>query len=204
MHKEHAMKNVKLKAIATVQAGAAISYFHKTALPNGWAVKLMGSESLSNDGRLTLTKAIEHWVASPLLDKFVLKRNDVLVQMRGSAFKASFVKEIPDNKVFTVNSNTAIVRLDDDALLPEVLCFFLNSEHFKQTTLKQTQSNLVLMNLKALADVAITLPDMATQKKLQALYYAQLELTQSTLDLLAQQHVVTEAKFFDLMQCNTL
>lgn len=190
----------KLKEVAQVYSGASSSYFHKTDVPGSMRVELISADSLSSDGALNSNKTTERWVDTKFPNKFFLEKNDILVQLRGGVFKASMVCDQPQNCPLSVNSNIAIVRLESDILLPEVICFFLNSVFFHETTIKKTQSNMVLINLKDLGNVMIELPDAETQQHLKTLYYANIELTKATLALLQQQHTVTEAKFFDLMQ----
>lgn len=194
----------KLKEVAQVYSGASSHYFHKTDIPGSMPVELISADNLSSDGTLNLNKTTKRWVENPFPIKFFLEIGDILVQMRGSVFKASLITERCPNTPLSVNSNIAIVRLKSDKLLPEVVCFFLNSVFFQKTTIKQTQSNIVLINLKALGDVMIDSVDAETQQQLRALYYADLELTKTTLALLQQQHAVTEAKFFDLIQSKKL
>lgn len=189
-----------ISEISEVFTGVPVKHFKKTETLGGFQVDLITADCLSRDGVIDLKKTTKRWADGLFASKFFLQKGDILVQMRGSAFKASIVENAPDKREILVNSNTSIIRLNTDQVLPEVICFYLNSEYFLQNTIKKTQSNTILINLKALALVALDIPDMKTQEHLKGLYKAKLKLKTATLDLLAQQESVTETRFLELMK----
>lgn len=189
-----------LYEISSVYAGASVGYFQKSIFKNAKQVELVGAESIAKDGRLNLSQTTTTWVEQDFPEKFYLQNGDVLAQMRGGVFKASIVKDMPKDQLFTVNSNIAIIRLHAQTLLPEVLCFYLNSHQFQQTVIQKSQTNLILIKLKVLAEIKIEVPSFEKQPQIKALYDAHLDLADATLALLEQQQKTTEAKFFDLLK----
>lgn len=194
------MKKI-ISKISDVYTGAPVQHFQKSEVSGGFVVDLITADCLSRDGIIDLKKATKRWVDKDFSEKFFLKKNDILVQMRGSVFKASIVKDCSKDHLITVNSNTSIIRLNNNVLvLPEVICFYLNSNYFLQNTIKKTQSNAILINLRTLSLIELDIPDLTTQKHLKNLYEAKLELKITTMTLLTQQESVTETQFLALMK----
>lgn len=194
---------ITLNQIATVYSGATSRYFHKSNASHRESIDVITAENLSSNGILNVDKRTQRWVDTPFLAKFYLMEGDILVQLRGSDFKASVVCDFASNHNLSVNSNLAIVRLQANTLAPEIVCFYLNSNFFYETVIKKTQSNLILINVGELKKIKLPYASSDTQENVKALYYDDLELTKKHKALLEAQHAITEAKFFEMVPFET-
>ena len=96
----------------------------------------------------------------------ILKKNDVLVNIVGASIGRAAIFDI-DVENANINQAVCLIRLDNNKLLPQYLCLFLNSEYaFNQyaSMVKETaRANLSLDNIGCLE---ISIPSLSEQQRI--------------------------------------
>lgn len=97
-----------------------------------------------------------------------IKNDDVIITSRGS-FRSAVIKT---DKIILAASSVYIIRIKNNAVLPEYLALFLNSRR-AQGQLLQVSTGAVINNLKRknLEKIKVTIPDIVSQKKIIDLHH---------------------------------
>lgn len=103
------------------------------------------------------------------VSRYMVREDDVLVTLRGSAFRAALVGPGEDGAI--ISSNLAYLRLKHGAPISSlVLCAWLNSPDGKaQAELLQHGSGILSITARDLRNMPVSVPSDETQRKLAAL-----------------------------------
>jgi type I restriction enzyme M protein len=126
------------------------------------------------------------------VERYVIRKNDVLVTLRGSVFRAALVGSNDDGAI--ISSNLAYLRLKPDApISPMVLCAWLNSPDGKaQAELLQHGSGILSIATRDLKNMPVSIPDQDTQKKLATLIESWLEFSRHASEAHARREKLIE------------
>lgn len=130
-------------------------------------------------------------------NKYLLKKDDIVVIIRGSAGKVGLLGEEAKDKTFVAGQTALALRLLPDApISPIALLMQLRSE-FGQTLLNHLVKGSTIPNLslKDLGDCKVVLPTQAQQKRLEAHFQLQLSKQKQIDTLLAEQKSLSEMIF---------
>lgn len=123
------------------------------------------------------------------LEKFVLKKGDVIITSRGTQFKAAYFAGVPNAKVIA-SGNLTVIRVKSNQVRPKYLFIFLNSST-GQEIINETRTGSVVISLSknAIEDMEVSVPDLNTQEVIEVrydrLYERRKQLTEElkTIDL---------------------
>jgi restriction endonuclease S subunit len=109
--------------------------------------------------------------------KAIVKKGDVVISSKGS-FRAGVINLGLKNTIAA--SSVYILRPSSGNVIPEYLAIFFNSQKGqKQISEKATGAVINTILRKDLENIAVSLPDLETQKKIVKLYHAGKELQEA-------------------------
>jgi hypothetical protein len=192
---------MKLKDFTTAFTGLNATRLDRTHSPDAQEVKLITGQSIDQFGLLDPVQFQSAWIDTLISEHLLLRKNDVVVQIRGNVFKTGLIRhtDVAVNMDCLASSNFAILRVDENILAPEIVVAYLNSTFFKNTVIAMTRSNTLLITLKALLEQSIAIPTTEEQTQLVQLFYSYAELQKKTLQLFEQQAVVAETRLLDAL-----
>lgn len=139
-----------------------------------------------------LTKTTE--ADDSILEKYLLQRGDCLITLTGSRGKRDygFVAMIGDQNNYLLNQRVAALRFDQSVALPEFFQYYLASPLYRDMFFSYETGNVGQGNveIKALLDPYVILPDINTQKRIVEDVEARLSVCDSidqTIDMALQQ-----------------
>ena len=139
-----------------------------------------------------LTKTLE--ADESILEKYLLQRGDCLITLTGSRGKRDygFVAMIGDQNNYLLNQRVAALRFDQSVALPEFFQYYLASPLYRDMFFSYETGNVGQGNveIKALLDPYVILPDINTQKRIVEDVEARLSVCDSidqTIDMALQQ-----------------
>ncbi len=113
----------------------------------------------------------------------LIKPTDVIMPARGQYYGAKLVQL---HEPVLASNQLHILRIQDNAVLPEYLCWALNQDGVQQSIAGSLRgTGIPQLNKKNLGEVQVTVPSLETQKKiivLQAVWEQEQQLTQQLLD----------------------
>lgn len=190
------MESKPIKNLSQTFSGLPASKIHKTQFHGSIEVQLLTSDAIMEDHCIDSKKIKTAWVEADLDDKFFLQDKDIICPLKGMVFKPALIgKTLLESHRIVTNSNNAVVRPQQNIIIPEVLHFYLASQWFKERIIDKTQRNFMLISLKNLREVNIPLPDFSTQSSLEMEYYIGRDLKEKTAALINAQNLAIEAKF---------
>lgn len=188
-------KTRPLQSLSQILSGLPSGKLYKSKADNSLDARLINADAITHTETLNEEKIKKVWIDEATPKKFFLRDKDIIVTLRGSRFKSTIFHCKKTQNLFTTSSNNAIIRCDQNIIAPEILNFFLNTDWFRASVIYKTQSNLVLINLKALKNLDIPVPGLGQQSRLIKQYYCAQELQKATLDLITAQNSAIETKF---------
>lgn len=103
---------------------------------------------------------------SKVIDKFLLKENDIIISSKSTNIKIALVEGIGNRKIFPAGS-ILVLRVDPKKINPKYLKVFLDS-NTGRTLLNtiQTGAFIVSINSSALLDMEVSVPSIKEQKRI--------------------------------------
>ena len=99
------------------------------------------------------------------LDKYLLRKSEVVFLTRGNKHPATFITE--EYVGFVAAGQFMVLTLKTDHCLPEYLCWYLNSQESKQYFKREARGTAVQIICKrTVENLRIVLPDLKTQKSI--------------------------------------
>ena len=145
----------QLKDIASIHSGTYLS-----SCPMGEVAYLQLTDLTMETPETTATR-VEYL---PKLKNHLLQKGDILFASKGT----SLLCKIFNYDILAVASSSLFsIRINDQQILPEYLCWYLN--HPEVSTLikaQQTGSSTLLLHKSILENLKIPIPDQNTQKKI--------------------------------------
>ncbi len=192
----------QIQNLCTFTAGLPNSKFDKSnteeastsLLVTGTAIGTMG-DVLTDKLQAVSEKPDQNYT------KYYLLAGDVLILSRGSSIRAALVtQELAASKLLA-NATITVIRPDSIKLLGELLVTFFNSE-LGQATLSSLQQGAAIpsLPLKDLKQLEISIPDLNTQQKIQAIFHANITAYKDTITLAEQQHKAATTVMLQMMQ----
>lgn len=108
-------------------------------------------------GEISLKKEVE--------DKYFVKKNDVLLQIKGNKFNSILIDRDLKN---TLASNAyLILRLKSDKILPKYLQWYLNTKIISEYFEKNTSGAIIkILRKNIISDLTLNIPSIEEQKKI--------------------------------------
>jgi len=188
----------ELGEIASIKSGVGNPKIEKFEMKNYQRVRLLSGEMINYTGIIQdVTSFEEVWIPDNLSEHFFLRKGDLLLQTRGSTFRVSIFNIDESDQSYIVNSNIQVLRADSDKVLPEVLCYFLNTKAFLEKVIQRTRKNTLLITAKQLSKIKIDIPEQQIQEAMKVLIEKQAQLQRETELLLKKRLEYSESVFFD-------
>lgn len=157
------MKNIinpiALGSITTVRRGLSSSY-----LKDGEAeVRLIKVKDIDENGHLNIVTVDTHLVKkTAALEKATVQCNDLLISLKGVAFKIALVPQEAEG--FVISSNLIALRVNE-MIKPEILAWYLASpvgiNHLQKGAMG---SSLLTLNTNHLLNINIPVPSLDKQE----------------------------------------
>lgn len=151
--------NKKIEDIADISSGIYL----KTA-PDGEVAYLQVKDFFMEEPIKMASKVR----VSDKIQKNLLRDKDILFASKGSAYLATCYKE--EDGMAVASTAFFIIRIYDENVLPEYLCWFLNQRKTKTYINSQKQGTSVPVIRKGVVEyIDIPIPDLTTQRNIVAL-----------------------------------
>lgn len=108
-------------------------------------------------GEINLKKSVE--------EKYFLKENDILLQVKGTKFDSILVSEKVDNLL--AGNSYLILRVNNKKIIPQYLQWLLKTNKITEYFNKNTSgATIKLLRKKTITDLKINLPSIEEQQKI--------------------------------------
>ncbi|MGN1135596.1 MAG: hypothetical protein ACI4SF_05190 [Oscillospiraceae bacterium] len=161
------MRKIKLKDISVIRSGLVLS--RKDAKnPTEYAYDLVALKSIS-DEEWIIKNQLERFFATERLSlEYLTHKGDILIRM-SKPYTAVLIDESTENLLFS--SNFTIIRCETDKIIPEYLCWLLNSKGIMEDIQKNNAGNMLgAIRSQFYADLTIEPIPIEKQKAIGALY----------------------------------
>ena len=164
------MKIQLLKDITTeIKPGPTLTRFKIKEEEQGEIIKVFSIQEMNQDSIYLSDEIGEEMKVkdASLLEKFLLKKGDVIITTRGSAIKAAAFHGVGN---VVANGNITIIKCNKN-ILPEYLTIFLKSESTIHELQKKTAGLLMLsISVSALGNLKVPVPSIEMQEKIVNLF----------------------------------
>ncbi len=135
------------------------------------------------------------------LSRFLLRPGDVALLARGSAMRSGAITEEVAKKQVVASTNFLILRPDPERLLGEVLVFYLNSPA-GQALLDTISTGAALKSAPAskVKKLAISVPDIETQKNMADLFRASNQAFNAGTQFLEAQQKLVQTQLLNMLK----
>jgi len=156
---------VKISDIAIVKTGLVLSRFkRRKRTDDTFEYKTLSLKSFEDFSKYNDTYAEEFLSCKEIKEEYIAKAGDVIVRLRTPS-RAILIEKEYGKLIY--NSLVAIVRVDEDKILPEYLAYVLNtSSVLKQMTSNVTGTQIHMINVSDINNITINLVDIAKQRKI--------------------------------------
>jgi restriction endonuclease S subunit len=156
------MKIFKLSDIADIQAG----YQARTGIKevkNG-THRIIQGKDFDSFNRLT-PASLSLFIPERKAENYLVKKNDVLIQSRGTAHYAYCIKEELSNTLAA--GSFYILRLRNESILPEYLCWWLNQKRSQNYLTSQATATIIsFIKKKSIAQLKVKIPLLEVQNSI--------------------------------------
>ena len=161
------VRKIKLKELSTIRSGLVLS--RKDAKKQTkYAYDLIALKSISEDKWIVKEQLDRFYSKEPLSTEYLTHKGDILIRM-SKPYTAVLIDEGSENYLFS--SNFIIIRCNPDKIVPEYLCWLLNSKGIMEDIQKNNAGNMLgAIKLKYYAELKIEPVPLEKQKAIGALY----------------------------------
>ncbi|MBD2102314.1 restriction endonuclease subunit S [Leptolyngbya sp. FACHB-261] len=135
------------------------------------------------------------------IQRYRLRKNDVVIAIRGSLLKSSVVTEASEGSI--AGQNVAIFRPKDlKQVNPGYIAVLMRSKWMEKllyTPQKRSSTTLPSIRVSELRELKIPLPEINTQNQIVQLFLLFESYRELTLDALAARQELTEMSLFQLL-----
>ncbi len=98
-------------------------------------------------------------------DPYILQKDDILLQARGSSHRPYYLKEVPENALCT--NTFMVIRCTYELIKPRFLAWWMKQSCTRDYLAKQTSgSHVPFLSKKVIEAIDVCLPDMVTQRNI--------------------------------------
>jgi restriction endonuclease S subunit len=177
----------KLGEIAKINTGLVVkrkqAKFTEKALAN---YKMLTLKSFEYEGCLNIEELDYFYSIEKLDDKYLTCKGDVIIRL---SYPNKSIAINKDNEGILIPSLFAVIRLWDNAVLPEYLSIYLNSDEMKEFYAKTAIGSAIqIIKTSLLKDIIVKIPKIEIQQKTIELYTLMLK-EKALLDELMEEKV---------------
>lgn len=126
--------------------------------------RIIQGKDLDLFNRLKL-ESLSKFIPTRKVDNYTVKMNDVLIQSRGTAHYAYCIKEELSNTLAA--GSFYIIRLRDQNVLPEYLCWWLNQKRSQNYLNSQATATIIsFIKKNSLAQLKVKIPSLEVQNNI--------------------------------------
>ena len=161
------MNEIKLIEISNIRSGLVLS--RKDAkVQTEYAYDLIALKSISEEKWIVKEQLDRFFSTEPLSNDYLTHKGDILIRM-SKPYTAVLIDENTENLLFS--SNFSIIRCNTDKIIPEYLCWLLNSKGIMEDIRKNNGGNMLgAIRSQFYADLQIEPVPIEKQKVIGALY----------------------------------
>lgn len=158
---------IKLIEISNIRSGLVLS--RKDArVQTEYAYDLIALKSISEEKWIVKEQLDRFFSTEPLSNDYLTHKGDILIRM-SKPYTAVLIEENTENLLFS--SNFTIIRCNTDKIVPEYLCWLLNSKGIIEDIRKNNGGNMLgAIRSQYYADLQIEPVPIEKQKAIGALY----------------------------------
>lgn len=166
-HDNRGVRKIKLKDISVIRSGLVLS--RKDAKkPTEYAYDLVALKSISDEEWIIKNQLDRFFATERLSLEYLTHKGDILIRM-SKPYTAVLIDENTENLLFS--SNFTIIRCNTDKIVPEYLCWLLNSKGIMEDIQKNNAGNMLgAIRSQFYADLTIEPVPIEKQKAIGALY----------------------------------
>ncbi|AWX98941.1 restriction endonuclease subunit S [Marinomonas primoryensis] len=180
---------VKLKNIASVQMGHSFRSRLEPDL-NG-NISVIQMKDLTEDNRLNDQELVQIDMQD-LKEHHRVENNDIAFRSRGQTNTAALIELSINSAV--IAAPLLRIRVENDSVIPEYLCWFVNQPSSQSTLLsKATGTAVRIIGKPALEDLEIVLPSLKVQQKIITINRLSIDERKIMNTLAEKKGVLTEA-----------
>ena len=136
-HDNQEVRKIKLKDISVIRSGLVLS--RKDAKkPTEHAYDLVALKSISDEEWIIKNQLERFFATERLSQDYLTHKGDILIRM-SKPYTAVLIDESTENLLFS--SNFTIIRCETDKVIPEYLCWLLNSKGIMEDIQKNNGGN---------------------------------------------------------------
>lgn len=159
------IKKVKLCNLATISSGLVVK--RKQAFNEGAVLKryrMLTLKSFEQRGLLNKNEFEDFESNEILNNKYLTKKGDVIIRL---SYPYTAITISDNEEGILIPSLFAIVRLNNDIILPGYLSIFLNSEHMKKLYSKSSiGSKIQIIKTSMLKEIDVKIHNIERQQKI--------------------------------------
>lgn len=161
------VSEIKLIEISNIRSGLVLS--RKDArVQTEYAYDLIALKSISEEKWIVKEQLDRFFSTEPLSNDYLTHKGDILIRM-SKPYTAVLIEENTENLLFS--SNFTIIRCNTDKIVPEYLCWLLNSKGIIEDIRKNNGGNMLgAIRSQFYADLQIEPVPIEKQKAIGALY----------------------------------
>lgn len=166
-HDNQEVRKIKLKDISVIRSGLVLS--RKDAKkPTEHAYDLVALKSISDEEWIIKNQLERFFATERLSQDYLTHKGDILIRM-SKPYTAVLIDESTENLLFS--SNFTIIRCETDKVIPEYLCWLLNSKGIMEDIQKNNGGNMLgAIRSQFYADLTIDPIPIEKQKAIGTLY----------------------------------
>lgn len=161
------VSEIKLKELSNLRSGLVLS--RKDAkVPTEYAYDLIALKSISEEKWIVKEQLDRFFSTEPLSNDYFTHKGDILIRM-SKPYTAVLIDENTENLLFS--SNFTIIRCDTHKIVPEYLCWLLNSKGIMEGIQKSNGGNMLgAIRSQFYADLTIEPIPIEKQRAIGSLY----------------------------------
>lgn len=131
--------SITLKDLTTIRSGLVLS--RKAAnVPTEYVYDLIALKSISEERWIIREQLDRFYSTNQLSSEYLTQKGDILIRM-SKPYTAVLIDNDTENLLYS--SNFAIIRCQTDKIIPEYLCWLLNSQGIKDDIQKNNAGNML-------------------------------------------------------------
>ncbi len=158
---------MKLRDLASVRSGLVLAR-KQSKEPTDYRYPLINLRCVQPEGTIDLSEADIYEAKESLKEEYLSQSGDIIVRLT-APYTAVLIDDTTSGMV--ISSNFAVIRTEDERLLPEYLFWLLNTQKVKRKIYENATSNMLgAVNTRFLADFELAILSVEAQRKIAQLH----------------------------------